>query len=137
MIPRRMPERPSPKAMRYTRRDFIKTGAAAGAAASIPAFAGVPSGRAAQVKSSSLLTFTDWIQADRDARKLGLEQCLQRIRELEPSIHAWVQVKPEAPTGDGPLSEIPFGVKDIVETKGMATESGSPLYKGRVGNEDH
>ena len=45
-------------------------------------------------------------------------------------------VQPEAPTGDGPLSEIPFGVKDIVETKGMATEYGSPLYKGRVGTED-
>jgi Asp-tRNA(Asn)/Glu-tRNA(Gln) amidotransferase A subunit family amidase len=40
------------------------------------------------------------------------------------------------PTGDGPLAGIPFGVKDIVETKGMATEYGSPLYKGRLGTED-
>ena len=118
--------------MKYTRRDFIKTSAAAG----ISTFAAVPQGRAAQVKSSGLLTFSDWIQADRDTRKRGLQQCLQRIRELEPSIHAWVQVQPEQPTGDGPLSEIPFGVKDIVETKGMATEYGSPLYKGRVGTED-
>jgi Asp-tRNA(Asn)/Glu-tRNA(Gln) amidotransferase A subunit family amidase len=122
--------------MRYTRRDFIKTGAAAGAAAGISGLAAMPSGRVAQVKSASLETFSDWVQADRDARKRGLEQCLQRIRELEPSIHAWVQVQPERPTGDGPLSEIPFGVKDIVETKGMATEYGSPLYKGRVGTED-
>jgi Asp-tRNA(Asn)/Glu-tRNA(Gln) amidotransferase A subunit family amidase len=114
----------------------MKTGAAAGAAASLSAFAAVPPGRAAQVKSSGLLTFTDWIQADRETRKRGLQQCLQRIRELEPSIHAWVEVKPEPPTGDGPLSEIPFGVKDIVETKGMATEYGSPLYKGRLGTED-
>lgn len=118
--------------MKYTRRDFIKTSAAA----SISTFATVPQGRAAQVKSSGLLTFSDWIQADPDTRKRGLQQCLQRIRELEPSIHAWVQVQPERPTGDGPLSEIPFGVKDIVETKGMATEYGSPLYKGRVGTED-
>jgi Asp-tRNA(Asn)/Glu-tRNA(Gln) amidotransferase A subunit family amidase len=122
--------------MRYTRRDFIKTSAAAGAAASIPGLGVMPSGRAAQVKSASLETFSDWIQADRETRKRGLEQCLQRIRELEPSIHAWVQVQPERPTGDGALSEIPFGVKDIVETKGMATEYGSPLYKGRVGTED-
>jgi Asp-tRNA(Asn)/Glu-tRNA(Gln) amidotransferase A subunit family amidase len=122
--------------MRYTRRDFIKTSAAAGAAASIPSLGVMPSGRAAQLKSASLETFSDWIQADRETRKQGLEQCLQRIRELEPSIHAWVQVQPERPTGDGPLSEIPFGVKDIVETKGMATEYGSPLYKGRVGTED-
>ena len=66
----------------------------------------------------------------------GLKQRLQRIRELDPSIHAWVQVKPERPTGDGPLSEIPFGVKDIIETEGLATEYGSPLYKGRVGTKD-
>ena len=121
--------------MKYTRRDFIKT-SAAGAAAGISQFAAEPAGRAAQAESSRLETFRDWIQADRDARKRGLEQCLQRIRELEPSVHAWVQVRPKRPTGDGPLSEIPFGVKDIVETEGIATEYGSPLYKGHVGTED-
>jgi Asp-tRNA(Asn)/Glu-tRNA(Gln) amidotransferase A subunit family amidase len=81
-------------------------------------------------------TFTEWLQADRETRKRGLQLCLQRIRELEPSIHAWVQVQPERPTGDGPLSEIPFGAKDIIETKGMATEYGSPIYKGRLGSAD-
>jgi Asp-tRNA(Asn)/Glu-tRNA(Gln) amidotransferase A subunit family amidase len=121
--------------MKYTRRDFIKTSAAAGAAG-ISQFAAAPPGKAAPTESPRLETFSDWIRADRAARKRGLEQCLQRIRELEPSIHAWVQVQPERPTGDGPLSEIPFGVKDIVETKGMATEYGSPLYKGRVGTVD-
>ena len=120
--------------MKYTRRDFIKTSTAG--AAALAQLGAQPSGRAAQRGSSRLETFSDWIQADRDARKRGLEQCLQRIRKLEPSIHAWVQVRPERPTGDGPLAEIPFGVKDIIETKGMATEYGSPLYKGRVGTED-
>ena len=121
--------------MKYTRRDFIKS-SAAGAAASLSKFSAAPAVGAAAAQSSRLETFSDWMQANRDARKRGLEQCLQRIRELEPSIHAWVQVQPERPTGEGPLSEIPFGVKDIVETKGMATEYGSPLYKGRVGTED-
>ena len=65
-----------------------------------------------------------------------MEQCLRRIGELDPKVHAWVQVRPERPTADGPLSEIPFGVKDIVETEGMATEYGSPLYKGRLGTAD-
>ncbi len=91
---------------------------------------------AAPAQLSRLETFSDWTKADRAARKQGLEQCLQRIRELEPSIHAWVVVQPERPTGDGLLAEIPFGVKDIVETRGMATEYGSPLYKGRLGTED-
>ena len=120
--------------MKYTRRDFIKT-TTAGAAA-LAQLGAQPPARAAQRGSTRLETFSDWIQANRDARKRGLEQCLQRIKQLEPSIHAWVQVQPERPTGDGPLAEIPFGVKDIVETKGMATEYGSPLYKGRVGTED-
>ena len=110
--------------MKYTRRDFIKGGAA------------LAVGFSAAAQTSSLETFSDWIKADRTARKRGLAQCLQRIRDLEPSIHAWVVVQPGQAAGEGPLAEIPFGVKDIVETKGMATEYGSPLYKGRVGNED-
>ena len=121
--------------MKYSRRDFMKT-SAAGAAVGLSQFAAETPGSAAAPQASRLETFSDWIKADRAARKRGLEQCLQRIREIEPSIHAWVVVQPERPTGDGPLAEIPFGVKDIVETKGMATEYGSPLYKGRLGAED-
>jgi Asp-tRNA(Asn)/Glu-tRNA(Gln) amidotransferase A subunit family amidase len=121
--------------MKSSRRAFIKSTAAAGAAAGLSQFPASPAG-AAPVKSSRLETFTDWIAADRATRKRALQQCLDRIRELEPSIHAWVVVQPERPTADGPLSEIPFGVKDIVETKGMATECGSPLYKGRLGTAD-
>jgi Asp-tRNA(Asn)/Glu-tRNA(Gln) amidotransferase A subunit family amidase len=122
--------------MKHTRRDFIKTCAAAGAAAGISGLAALPPGVAAAVESPPMETLTEWLRADRDARKRGLEVCLQRIRELEPSIHAWVQVQPEWPTADGPLSEIPFGAKDIIETQGMATEYGSPLYKGRLGVTD-
>src|SRR5262245_57049304 len=113
--------------MNPTRRDFIKAGIVLGAAAG-------NSNLFAQ--ASRLETFSDWIQADREARKRGLEQCLERIRELDSSIHAWVQVQPQQPTGDGPLFGIPFGAKDIIETRGMATEYGSPLYKGRVGTAD-
>ena len=109
--------------MKYTRRDFLRTSAAA--AVGLPQLAAPP-----------LETVSDWIRADRAARKRGVEQCLQRIRELESSIHAWVVVQPEQPAGNGPLAEIPYGVKDIAETKGMATEYGSPLYKGRLGTED-
>src|ERR1700680_1512640 len=122
--------------MKFTRRDFIKTSAAAGAAAGFSDFAALPTGRLAAKEPPRLETLTEWLRADRDARKRGVELCLQRIRELEPSIHAWVQVQPERPTADGPLSEIPFGAKDIIETKGMATEYGSPIYRGRLGAAD-
>src|SRR5882762_10263366 len=119
--------------MKFTRRDFIKTSAAAGAAAGISDFAAPATGRLAATEQPRLETLSEWLRADRDARKRGLDVCLQRIRELDPSIHAWVQVQPERPTADGPLSEIPFGAKDIIETQNMATEYGSPLYKGRLG----
>jgi Asp-tRNA(Asn)/Glu-tRNA(Gln) amidotransferase A subunit family amidase len=58
------------------------------------------------------------------------------VRALEPTIHAWVQVAPQPATGDGPLAGVPFGAKDIIETRGLATEYGSPIYKGRIGTYD-
>src|SRR3984893_8856963 len=122
--------------MKFTRRDFIKTSAVLGAVAGISDFAALSAGRLVAAGSARLETLTEWLGADRDARERGLEVCLQRIRELDPSIHAWVQVQPERPTGDGPLSDIPFGAKDIIETQNMATEYGSPLYKGRLGTKD-
>ena len=69
-------------------------------------------------------------------RQQGLEKCLERIRLMDSSVHAWVQVSPEKPTGAGKLTGIPFGAKDIIETKGMATEYGSPIYQGRIGIAD-
>ncbi len=65
-----------------------------------------------------------------------LELCLQRIAVADPAIHAWVEVNPQAGTGDGLLRGIPFGAKDIIETRGMATEYGSALYAGRKGERD-
>jgi len=60
----------------------------------------------------------------------SLDACLARIRELDPSIHAWVTVDPQGATGEGPLAGVPFGAKDIIDTGGLATEYGSPLYRG-------
>jgi Asp-tRNA(Asn)/Glu-tRNA(Gln) amidotransferase A subunit family amidase len=67
---------------------------------------------------------------------MELLECLRRIRETDAEIRAWVEVAPQPPTGDGPLNGVPFGAKDIFETRGMATEYGSPLFAGRKGRED-
>lgn len=83
-----------------------------------------------------MIRLTDWLRAPREDRERARHACLDRIRTLDPSIHAWVQVSPQPATGDGPLAGIPFGAKDIIETRGLATEYGSPVYKGRVGLED-
>jgi Asp-tRNA(Asn)/Glu-tRNA(Gln) amidotransferase A subunit family amidase len=107
------------------RRTFLATGLAATGAAV-----------GASAQASNLETFTQWVNASRRARELELGPRVDRIRALDSSIHAWVQVLPQKPTGDGPLAEIPFGAKDIMETRGLSTEYGSPIYKGRIGTED-
>lgn len=67
---------------------------------------------------------------------MTIESCLQTIREREPQVRAWVEVSPQEPLGSGPLDGWPFGAKDIFETRGMATEYGCPLLRGRKGTED-
>jgi Asp-tRNA(Asn)/Glu-tRNA(Gln) amidotransferase A subunit family amidase len=64
------------------------------------------------------------------------DQAWRRYRESEPVIKAWVEVNPQPPTGAGPLDGVPFGVKDIFETAGLATEYGSAIYAGRKGEAD-
>jgi Asp-tRNA(Asn)/Glu-tRNA(Gln) amidotransferase A subunit family amidase len=89
------------------------------------------------VKSDARLeTLSEWLAATPKAREQALHSCADRIRTLDRNIHAWVQVSPEPAIGSGKLSGIPFGAKDIIETKGLATEYGSPIYKGRIGTED-
>src|SRR5207245_1280187 len=83
-----------------------------------------------------LETLTQWMGAPRNVRDQALQPSADRIRAMDRSIQAWVQVQPEPPTGGGELAGIPFGVKDIIETKGLATEYGSPIYKGRIGTDD-
>ena len=78
----------------------------------------------------------EWLRADAATRKHGLEACLERIREMDPSIHAWVQVAPQPSIGKGTLAGIPFGVKDIIEAENLVLEYGSPVYKGHRGMHD-
>ena len=87
-------------------------------------------------KTSHPETLTQWLNASIKARELALQTCLHRIRSMDPSINAWVQVLPQRPTGDGKLLEIPFGAKDLIETRDLATEYGSPIYRGRIGSAD-
>lgn len=77
-----------------------------------------------------------WLRAGDEARQLGVTRCLERIEAMDKSIRAWAQVRPQKATGDGALSGIPFGAKDIIETKGLNTEYGPPIYKGRIGAAD-
>src|SRR6266849_9380606 len=99
-------------------------------------FSGFAAAMGATAQTPRLETLTQWLNASRNTRELALQPCLDRISAMDPSIHAWVQVAPQRPTGTGKLSEIPFGAKDIIETRGLSTEYGSPIYKGRIGTAD-
>ncbi len=59
--------------------------------------------------------------------------CLEQIRLNEAGLRAWVQVAPQPPLSSGALDGIPFGVKDIFETRDLRTQYGSPLFAGRQG----
>jgi Asp-tRNA(Asn)/Glu-tRNA(Gln) amidotransferase A subunit family amidase len=107
------------RSCKFDRRTLLLAGAAVG----LPSFSA----------TARLETLTDWVRADAKTREAGLQACLERTQESDASIHAWVQVLPQKATGSGRLSGIPFGVKDVFETKGLATEYGSPVYKGRIG----
>ena len=90
----------------------------------------------ASAQTPRLETVTQWMNASPAERAAAVKACLDRIRDMDPKIQAWVQVAPQPALGDGPLSGIPFGAKDIMETRGLSTEYGSAIYKGRLGSTD-
>jgi len=79
-----------------------------------------------------------------------VQECLERIRALEPKVQAWQFLDEEhalaqaracderkrsgEPTG--PLHGVPVGVKDIIDTADMPTENGTALHEGRTPRDD-
>ncbi len=72
---------------------------------------------------------------------------LDRIERVNPSINAIVSLRPrdellaealaaDGATRRGPLHGIPFAIKDLVETAGIRTTHGSPLYKDHIPRQD-
>jgi Asp-tRNA(Asn)/Glu-tRNA(Gln) amidotransferase A subunit family amidase len=76
-----------------------------------------------------------------------VEACLDRIEVREGQVHAWEALDAEGARKRadmldkrarpvGPLHGVPLAVKDIIDTKTMTTECGSPIYRGRVAGKD-
>jgi Asp-tRNA(Asn)/Glu-tRNA(Gln) amidotransferase A subunit family amidase len=83
-----------------------------------------------------LRQFVEWLEGrDRTPDEL-LHLCLERITARDEQVRAWVEVGPQPALAKGPLSGIPFGAKDIYETRDLSTEYGSPVYAGRKGSAD-
>ena len=59
----------------------------------------------------------EWLESgERTAADL-VSLCRKRIAEREPELRAWVEMAPPETPHNGPLHGIPFGVKDIYETR--------------------
>jgi Asp-tRNA(Asn)/Glu-tRNA(Gln) amidotransferase A subunit family amidase len=79
-----------------------------------------------------------------------VQGCLERFRQLEPTVQAWQFLDEEhalaqARAADerkrsgepvGALNGIPVGIKDIIDTADMPTENGTVLHKGRMPRKD-
>jgi Asp-tRNA(Asn)/Glu-tRNA(Gln) amidotransferase A subunit family amidase len=83
-----------------------------------------------------LLQCIEWLESGEKSSADLVSSCRKRIAEREPELRAWVEVSPQESRDTGPLHGIPFGAKDIYETRGLATEFGSPIYAGRKGQSD-
>src|SRR6478736_1596867 len=83
-----------------------------------------------------LRQYIDWLESGERSPEDLVALCRQRIAEREPELRAWVEVSPQEARNRGPLRGIPFGAKDIYETRGLATEFGSAIYAGRKGQND-
>ncbi len=65
--------------------------------------------------------------------------CLERVRERDAVVKAWVHCDPEAALAQarsidksgakGPLAGVPVGVKDVIDTCDMPTQYNSPIYR--------
>jgi Asp-tRNA(Asn)/Glu-tRNA(Gln) amidotransferase A subunit family amidase len=76
--------------------------------------------------------------------------CLARVREADGNVEAWAFLDPEHALGQaraldlqrreggalGPLHGVPVGIKDIIDTADMPTESGTVLHAGRMAATD-
>jgi Asp-tRNA(Asn)/Glu-tRNA(Gln) amidotransferase A subunit family amidase len=79
-----------------------------------------------------------------------VQECLERIRALEPKVQAWQFLDEDHALAQaracderkrsgepiGPLHGVPVGVKDIIDTADMPTENGTALHEGRTPRDD-
>tara|TARA_R110002051_G_scaffold1008_1_gene4882 strand:- start:13154 stop:14494 length:1341 start_codon:yes stop_codon:yes gene_type:complete len=99
------------------------------------------------------LTATEAVDAIASARLTSVElvkSCLAHIEATDGAIKAWAHLNPtsaleqaaecdrlrKAGMATGPLHGIPVGLKDIIDTRDMPTQRGTPIFAGRQPESD-
>lgn len=93
---------------------------------------------------STLLSLTDQrdLVKSREVTAADLmDACIRKIEKLNPVLNAFITVMPpeeDLPSGTGsmPLYGIPVAVKDLYDTKGVRTTSGSKFFADHIPQED-
>src|SRR5215471_11371158 len=136
-----------------SRREFM---VAAGAAAAVGGAIGTTATPAAAAVAANeicrmdAVTLADKIRTKQLSPTEVTEAVLARMEKLNPVLGAFCTPTPDiarqqakAVEADimagrpvGPLAGVPVGIKDLVETKGIPTTSGSIIYKDYVPTED-
>lgn len=62
--------------------------------------------------------------------------CLEKTRQVEPTLKAFEHLPRDVTRRPGPLSGIPVAIKDIIATSDMPTTNGSPIYRDHVPSHD-
>lgn len=67
---------------------------------------------------------------------MGLAEALARVDARDAEVRAWSFIDRAARGGDGALSGIVVGVKDVIDVAGMPTTHGSPIFQDNVATND-
>lgn len=80
----------------------------------------------------SLLALLRDVEAGRTTPARAVAAARERAGALNGTLHAFARLADPAapPPAGGPLAGVSLGVKDIFDTADMATEHGSPIYRG-------
>ncbi len=98
----------------------------------------------------SLIELAKNIRSGRTSSEVYVAACNERIERYDQDIQAWAWYDPRqaldaARLADKharnaasrlPLGGVPIAIKDIIDTAGMPTEIGSPIFRGRVPDRD-
>src|ERR1700748_239349 len=91
-----------------------------------------PTARSALQSGAGLLELLRLFRGNQTAADHYAAACLEKARDIEPTLKAFEVLPLDTTRRPGPLSGIPVGIKDIIATSDMPTTNGSPIYRDHI-----